>query len=102
MVLLKHPALSVHRKACLTRKNEEEEENAKPLEPTSKKTRVEGFALPEGSPKTSSPLYAQELLPDSESSLQSKAPQYVEEEEKEVDVEEDEEEDVGMEEDADV
>ncbi|KAI5138038.1 Ankyrin Repeat Domain-Containing Protein 11 [Manis pentadactyla] len=56
------------------RKNEEEEDNAKVLEPPSKKTRVEGFALPKDARKTSGPLCAQERLPDSESSLESKAP----------------------------
>ncbi|KAI5940067.1 Protein FAM170A [Manis javanica] len=50
-------------------------DRAEVVEPASKKTRVEEFALPEGAPKTSSPLCAQECRPDSESSLESKAPQ---------------------------
>ncbi|KAI5937957.1 Protein FAM170A [Manis javanica] len=53
-------------------------DRAEVLEPTSKKTRGEEFALPEEAPKTSSPLCAQDRLPDSESSLESKAPQGME------------------------
>ncbi|KAI5138452.1 hypothetical protein MUG91_G72n157 [Manis pentadactyla] len=49
-------------------------DRAEVLEPASK-TRVEEFALPEEAPKTSSPLCAQDHLPDSESSLESKVPQ---------------------------
>ncbi|KAI5140166.1 hypothetical protein MUG91_G692n1, partial [Manis pentadactyla] len=67
-------------------------DRAEVLEPPSKKTRGEEFALPKGVPKTSSPLCAQEHLPDSLSGLESKAPQDVEEEGKEADVEEEQEE----------
>ncbi|KAI5154854.1 hypothetical protein MUG91_G51n108 [Manis pentadactyla] len=48
-------------------------DRAEVLEPSSKKTRAEEFALPDGAPKTSSPFCAQECLPDIESSLESKA-----------------------------
>ncbi|KAI5935251.1 Oxysterol-binding protein-related protein 10 [Manis javanica] len=87
-------------------------DRAEVLEPPSKKTREE-CALPEGAPKTSSPLCAQERLPDSVSGLESKAPQEdvqrrnreedeaaaaEEEEEKSEEEEEEEEQEEGVEE----